>query len=146
MGGFCGGFGVRGPSYRRFMPRVLPLRVDQPPPDTAVVVRAGVMEAASIQRSAERTFAAYAVYGISVEGVLEQTVLEACRTSDRLGAYRHIRLSTFGRLRDAGFALLATFDGPHFTVVLPDVSELTVARLRASFDDPIPNPARAERG
>jgi hypothetical protein len=37
---------------------------------------------------------------------------------------------------------LATFDSPHFTVVLPDISELTVARLDRSFDGPIPNPAR----
>lgn len=99
------------------------------------------MAADSIRRSAQRSFDAYAVYGISVEGVIDQTVLEACRSSERIVNYRQIRLSTFGRIRNAGFALLASFDHPHFTVVLPDLSELTVARLGSCFDDPIPNPA-----
>lgn len=34
-----------------------------------------------------------------------------------------------------------TFDHPHFTVVLPDLSELTLVRLDRAFDAPIPNPA-----
>lgn len=111
-----------------------------------MVLRAGVMVADNIRRSAQRSFDAYAVHGISVEGVIDQTVLEACRAGERVAGYRQIRLSTFGRRRTAGFALLASFDHPHFTVVLPDLSELSVARLGSSFDDPIPNPARAPRG
>ncbi len=99
------------------------------------------MAAAVVRRSAERNFDAYAIYGISVEGVIDQTVLEACRSSGRIANYTKIRLSTFGRLRGAGFAVLASFEHPHFTVVLPDLSELTVARLGGCFDDPIPNPA-----
>ncbi len=128
------------------MTRLLPLRAEQPPDDVTVVLRAGVMAAETIRRSAERTFDAYAVYGISVEGVIDETVLDACRRSERIATYRQIRLSTFGRLRNAGFALLATFDNPHFTIVLPDVSELTVARLGGCFDDPIPNPAAPPPG
>jgi hypothetical protein len=46
----------------------------------------------------------------------------------------------------AGFALLATFDHPHFTLVLADLSELTLARLDRCFDDPIPNPGRSTQG
>jgi hypothetical protein len=84
--------------------------------------------------------------GVSVEAAIDQTVLEACRGSERLMPYRQVRLSTFGRLHSAGFAVLATFDSPHFTIVLPDLSELTVARLDQSFDDPIPNPARGREG
>jgi hypothetical protein len=99
------------------------------------------MSAENVTRAAERTFALYAVYGISVEGVIDQTVQDACRR-ERIANYRRIRLSTFGRVREAGFALLATFDHPHFTLVLADVSELTVARLDRCFDDPIPNPGR----
>lgn len=71
---------------------------------------------------------------------MDLSVAEACRTSPRLGRYRQIRLSTFGRLRAAGFAVIATFDAPHYTVALPDLSELTLARLVRCFDDPIPNP------
>jgi hypothetical protein len=42
--------------------------------------------------------------------------------------------------------VIATFDQPHFDVVLPDVSELTVARLDRCFDAPIPNPGRRGQG
>ena len=103
------------------------------------------MAAEAVRRSAQRTFDAYAVLGVSVEAVIDQTVLDACR-GERILAYRQIRLSTFGRLRSAGFALLASFDHPHFTVVLPDLSEVTLARLGACFDGPIPNPARSPEG
>lgn len=73
-------------------------------------------------------------------------VAEVCRTSPRLGRYRQVRLSTFGRLRAAGFPVIPTFDAPHYTLALPDLSELTVARLVRCFDDPIPNPGFAHRG
>ena len=127
------------------MTHALPLRPDQPPDDATIVLRAGVMSVENVRRAAERTFAVYAVYGISVEGVIDTTVQEACR-SERIAGYRRIRLSTFGRVRGAGFALLATFDHPHFTLVLADLSELTLARLDRCFDAPIPNPGRGPEG
>ena len=100
------------------------------------------MDPASVEQAATRTFDLYGLLGVSVEAAIDQTVLEACSRSERLMPYRRVRLSTLGRLHSAGFALLATFDSPHFTIVLPDLSELTVARLDQSFDDAIPNPAR----
>ncbi|MGH9230663.1 MAG: hypothetical protein ACRD07_18375, partial [Acidimicrobiales bacterium] len=54
-----------------------------------------------------------------------------------------MRLSTFGRVRGADFTLLATFDRPHFTLVLADLSELTLTRLDRCFDDR--SRTRAER-
>jgi hypothetical protein len=48
----------------------------------------------SMRRTAARTFAIYAVYGISVEGVIGTSVLKVCRTSEGLANYRQIRLST----------------------------------------------------
>lgn len=85
----------------------------------------------------------FGVYAVSVEAALDSPVDEVCRTSPRIGRrYCQIRLSSFGRLRAAGFAVLATFDAPHFDIVLPDVSGLTVARLERCFDPPIPNPGR----
>ena len=121
------------------MTQPLPLRPDVPPDDTTVVIRAGVMSTENITRAAERTFAIHAILGISVEGVIDTSVQDACR-GGRISGYRRVRLSTFGRLREAGFALLATFDHPHFTLVLSDLSEVTVARLDRCFDEPIPNP------
>lgn len=123
------------------MARALPLRSEQPPDDAAVVLRGGVLGADGVRRAAQRTFDLYAVFGVSVEGVLDVTVQEACR-GERVAGYRRIRLSTFGRLRGAGFALLGTFDRPHFTLVLPDVSDFTISRLDRCFDAPIPNPGR----
>ena len=127
------------------VPRPLPLRREVSADDATVVLRAGVMSADNVTRAAERTFALYAVLGISVEGVIDTTVQEACR-GDRVASYRRIRLSTFGRVREAGFALLATFDHPHFTLALADLSELTLARLDRCFDAPIPNPGRPPEG
>jgi len=123
----------------------LPLRSELPADDATVVVRAGVMSVLSMARAAERTFQLYAVHGISVEAVIDTTVQEACR-GHRIVSYRQIRLSSFGRLRSAGFTLLATFDHPHFTLVLADASELTLVRLDGCFDAPIPNPGRAPGG
>ncbi len=85
-------------------------------------------------------FDLYGLHGISVEGAIYETVLEACRRSQRLANYRQIRLSTFGRLRVSGFALLATFDAPHLTIVLPDKAEMTIIRLDRCFHDPNANP------
>ncbi len=110
-----------------------------------VVVRAGVMGRDAVVRAAERTFSLYALHGISVEGVIDTSVQGACR-SERIASYRRVRLSTFGRIREAGFALLASFDAPHFTLVLPDLSELTLARLERCFDPPMPNPGRPPDG
>jgi hypothetical protein len=123
------------------MTRPLPLRPERPPDDATVVLRAGVMGVENVKRAAERTFDLYAVYGVSVEGVLDMSVHEAC-CGQRIASYRRVRLSTFGRVRRAGFALLATFERPHFTLVLADLSELTLARLDRCFDEAIPNPGR----
>ncbi len=53
------------------MARSLPIRPEQPPDDVTVVLRAGVMNAENVRRSATRTFQIYAVLGISVEGVID---------------------------------------------------------------------------
>lgn len=126
-------------------PRSLPIRAEQPPDDATVIIRAGVMQRPTIKKAADRTFDAFGVYGISVEGVIDTGVIEACRRSERLASYRQVRLSTFGQVRTAGFALLATFTRPHYTLVLPDLAELTVARLDRAFGDPQPNPGRARQ-
>jgi len=131
---------VPSPEYRRGPEHRLPTRHEQPPNDAIVVIRAGVLSVGSVEDAANRCLEGYGVLGISVEGAMDLSVAEACRSSPRLGRYRQIRLSTFGRLRAAGFAVIATFDPPHYTVALSDVSELTIARLGRCFDDPIPNP------
>lgn len=127
------------------MARPLPIREREDPPDeTAVVIRAGIMEAAALGRAADEMQRLYGVLAISVECAFDARVLEACR-SPRLAAYRQVRLSTARRVRAGGFALLPTFARPHFSLLLPDLSELTMARLERCFDAPIPNPGRTPR-
>lgn len=106
-----------------------------------VVIRAGVMTAANVEHAASQCLELRGLLAISVAAVLDGTVAEACATNPRLSRYRQLRLSSFGRLRTAGFALPPTLDRPHFSLVLPDLSELTLARLDRAFDAPIPNPA-----
>ncbi len=124
------------------MQRLLPLRDEQPPDEAVVVIRGGVLSPQGVERAATRSQRLFGVLGISVEAAVGVSVVEACRSSERLGRYGHVQLSNFGRLRRAGFALLATFEDPHFTVVLPELSDLTLARLVRCFDSPVPNPAR----
>ena len=69
-------------------------------------------------------------------------VLEICRTVPDLERYGKIRLSTVGRLRVLGFALIPTLAHPHFDVVLPDLERRTLERLELGFDPPVPNPGR----
>jgi hypothetical protein len=124
----------------------LPIRQESPPDDAAVVIRAGVMERRAVEDAASRCFEGYGILGISVEAAIGVSIVEACRDSRRLARYRQLRLSTFGRLRAAGFPLVATFDAPHYTLTLPDLSEITLARLERTFDKPIPNPGRPVPG
>jgi hypothetical protein len=125
----------------------LPIRQEEPPDDAIVVVRAGVMAPDRIAATASDAFEDFGMYAVSVEVAINKSAAELCRTSPRIGArYGKVRLSTFGRLRASGFAVLPTFEHPHFDIVLADVSDVTVARLDRCFDEPIPNPVRVAPG
>ncbi len=54
-----------------------------------------------------------------------------------------IQESTAGRVRAAGFALLATEARPHFDIVLPDLDDQALDRLRSCFGALRPNPGRS---
>ena len=71
------------------------------------------------------------------------TVAELVAAVPQIGPdrYRQLRLSTFGTVRGAGFALWPTLQFPPYSVVLPDVDASTVARLESCFGPPQPNPA-----
>jgi hypothetical protein len=78
--------------------------------------------------------------------MIDRTVPEACRASEQIASYRQVAYRHSVACATQGFALLASFDHPHFTLVLPDISELAVARLGSCFDDPIPNPGAPSPG
>lgn len=120
----------------------LVLRDELPPDDTVVVVRGGAMNSEFVRRTATRSFEEFGIWAVSVfvaEGV---AVVDVCRAVPDLERYGKIRLSTVGRLRVLGFALIPTLDHPHFDVVLPDVEPTTLERLELGFDPPVPNPVR----
>ena len=99
------------------------------------------MAAENVTRAAERTFTLYALYGISVEGVIDTTVQEACRGDGSRAT------AVCASLPSAGSAPLGSRCSPpsitRFTLVLADLSQLTLARLDRCFDEPIPDPWEA---
>ena len=104
------------------------------------------MARSSIEEAASRTRERYGMLGISVEGAIDIGVAEACRTSRRLQQLGMIRLSTFGRVRGAGFALLADLRPSALHPAVARLSEVTLARIDRCFDDTIPNPAHGAGG
>lgn len=82
------------------------------------------------------------MYGVSVFLALDHDVPELCRLVPDLNRYGRIRTSTAEAVRTAGFAVLPTGRGPHFTVVLPDATDATLARLDQCFGTAVPNPGR----
>ena len=118
----------------------LVLRSELPPDDAVVVVRGGEMNSAHVRASAQDSFDDFGVFTISVSLALDLTVGELCASDRRISRYGKVRLSTVGRLRHEGFALLPTLARPHYDVVLADLSDDTLDRLESVFDAPIPRP------
>lgn len=116
------------------------LRKEDPPPDDVVLVRAGVLDRDDAKRAARRAESECGIVALSVFAALDEGVTELCRDDPDLCRYRQIRTSTFGRLRSAGFALLPSFDRPHYDIVLPDLEDDTMDRLERCFDPPRANP------
>jgi len=120
------------------------LRDEDVPDDAVVVVRGGEMNSDHVRRSATDAYDEFGLYAVSVFLVQDASVEAVCRDLPELQRYGKVRLSTVGRLRSLGFALIPTFDRPHFDVVLPDLTDGTLDRLELGFDRPIANPGRAQ--
>jgi hypothetical protein len=80
--------------------RLLAIRGEEPPADTVLIIRAGVMSLETLRRTASDSFDDYGAYLISVEAVLgDSTIADTCRRSPRIGQrYGKVRISTAGRL------------------------------------------------
>jgi hypothetical protein len=120
------------------------LRDEDVPDDAVVVVRGGEMNSDHVRRSATDAYDEFGLYAVSVFLAQDASVSELCRDLAELQRYGKVRLSTVGRLRSLGFALIPTFDRPHFDVVLPDLTDATLDRLELGFDRPIANPGRGQ--
>lgn len=95
-----------------------------------------------VRRTALQAFDDFGVYTLSVFAAMGQSTSELCSSEPRLAVYGKVRLSTSGRVRVAGFALLPTGDAPHFDVLPPDLVEPTLTRRDRCFDGPQPNLGR----
>ena len=87
-----------------------------------------------------RSFDDFGFFGVSVSLALDAAVEDLCSCDPRISRYGKVRLSTVGRLRVLGFALLPTLARPHYDVVLPDLTDETLDRLELAFDLAITRP------
>lgn len=126
--------------------RPLILRDEMPPDDAVVVVRGGTMNSEFVRSSATDAFDDFGFFGVSVSLALDSAVEYLCATDPRILRYGKVRLSTVGRIRALGFALLPTLARPHYDVVLPDLADETLNRLELAFDLPIQRPTSRQDG
>lgn len=124
--------------------KLIALRGEEPPDDVVVVVRAGAngLSDETVRRTASASHNEHGFYGVSVFLALDVGVDDLCASTDFLRRYSQIQESTAGRLRAAGFALLATEARPHFDIVLASLEDPVLELLRSCFDPPRPNPGR----
>lgn len=122
-------------------------RDEAPPDDTVIVVRGGLAAADSIRRTAEVSHALHGWYGVSVFLAFELSVEGLVRRTPELDPerYKQLRTTTVGQVRQADFQLLASGEWPHYDIVLADLGDKTVERLRACFGPPFANPGASAR-
>ena len=120
------------------------LRSEEPPDDAVVVVRGGpiapekVVEHA-LRQAREYTFRNVPMYSISVSltvGGWDVSALLAGPLSSR----STFAVSTAGTVRAAGFALLPTYDAPHYDLLLATGEYREAEALLSLFGSSKPNP------
>jgi hypothetical protein len=118
-------------------------------PDTALVVRGGEMNLTNLSASAEAEYAETGEYALSfwasadldVGGIVRAARHQGELTGDRNIPHGRVQVSTAGRIRAAGFDLVATPPPGHYSLVLPDPPTVAdYAAVMSAFDSPVPNP------
>ena len=124
-----------------------PVRDEAPPDDTVVVVRGGLAAADSIRRTAEVSLALHGFYGVSVFLAFDLSIEDLVRRTPELAPerYKQLRTTTVRQVRQADFELLASGEWPHYDIVLADLSDVAVERLRACFGPPFANPGESAK-
>ena len=123
------------------MPKPIVLRDEELPDDAVVIIRGGELALTTARTSAQNNRTKAGFFGLSVELALDADWETVCRTSPRLrGMYSLVRLSTAGKVRQAGFPLFPTGQRPHYDIVLPDSSDHHLRRLLDLFGPTRTNP------
>lgn len=126
------------------MPEPLVLRDELTPPGL-VVVRLGAVTLGDqhLTRSVEECHARWGIWGFSVLEVPGGDYERLARLRPIVAERRQLLVAQGAELIEDGFPLLPTMDSPHWTVVLAAPAAELLARVRAHFAGPIPNPAYA---
>jgi hypothetical protein len=114
-------------------------------PDEAIVVRGGMMGSPSLRSNAGVSSAELGIWAISVWAYPEQTaeeVAEEARRVDEVALPQgKLRFSMAGRIRSAGYDLIATNQRGHYSLVVPaEPTEAVWDDLRSIFDETCRNP------
>jgi hypothetical protein len=126
-----------------FTPPPEVLRAGATPDDALMVVRGGrnSLDDVHLDRAVADCWERFGFFAISVFGVPGGDLAVLSKRVAQIRRRAEIRVARCGDLRAAGFGVAATFTNPvHFSVVLPDATRPTFARLRASFSERRSNP------
>jgi hypothetical protein len=122
------------------------LRDGEPLPDgSQLVIRGWPLNPEGLMRNAAAASERYSLGGsplvaVSTEATIEGWPLERILSGRRLRTRKSYAAVPVGRVLEAGYTLLATFNAPHYDVVWPSYSEEQAARLALLFDPVIRNP------
>lgn len=108
-----------------------------------MLIREGVntLTDAALAMACQRAHELTGIYGFSVLELPTGGYEALARLRPLLRVRRQIRTADGHALAAAGFALLPTWEYPHWSVVVPDPTPKRFAQVRALFSDPILNPA-----
>lgn len=116
----------------------------EPPPDSVVVVIRGgerSLDDAVLDRAVGDCWVSHGFFGLSVFADPAVSDIGELARRTPLVRRRVLRTALVGQLREAGFEVMPTFANPyHFSIVMPDATARTFAKVRLCFGPPIPNP------
>lgn len=121
------------------LPRELPLRIEPAPPEDWLVLRGGPHPIQQTSATARRSVVEFGRAIISAVVITPRDIHEIL-SRPPLCRFRVVRYCTVKHLTESGYTLLPTFRTPHFSIVLPDAADLTVARLAATLSQEMENP------
>jgi hypothetical protein len=113
------------------------------PDDLLLVVRGGrnSLSDMNLERVTSDCWERYRFFGVSVFGAPDDDLVALSASVSQIRRRAELRVARCAQLRASEFEVAATFANPaHFSVVLPNATPATFARLRSCFSEPIPNP------
>lgn len=108
-----------------------------------MVVRGGrnSLDDVHLDRAVADCWERHRFFGLSVFAARDGDLAALSEHVPQIRRRAEVRVARCGDLRTAHFDVAATFTNPmHFSVVLPDATRPTFARLRESFSEPRQNP------